>query len=106
MPGLSPLFVAAEHELGGDEQTVLNGAFDAREGFDAAVVPSWRLVADLGDVDRSGAVLPTGESGNPASPHWADQAAMWIEGDLRPMPVTRPAVEAVAERRLRLRPAR
>jgi hypothetical protein len=31
---------------------------------------------------------------------------MWIEGDLRPMPVTRPAVEAVAERRLRLRPAR
>ncbi len=106
MPGLAPLFVAAEHELGGDEQTVLQGGFDAREGFDPAVVPSWRLVADLGDVDRSAAVAPTGQSGNPASPHWNDQAPLWIAGELRPAPVTRPAVEAAARRRLLLRPAR
>lgn len=106
MPGLAPVFVAAEHELGGDEQTVLQGGFDARDGFEAAVVPSWRLVADLGDVDRSMAILTTGQSGNPASPHWNDQAASWIAGTLRPAPVTRPAVEAAAERRLALRPGR
>jgi penicillin amidase len=106
MPGLGPMFVAADHELGGDEQTVLQGGFDAREGFDAAVVPSWRFVADLADPDRSMAVLPTGESGNPASPHWNDQAPLWIAGELRAAPVTRRAVERVAERRLLLRPAR
>lgn len=106
MPGLASVFVAAEHELGGDEQTVLQGGFDGRDGFEAAVVPSWRLVADLGDVDRSMAILTTGQSGNPASPHWNDQAALWIAGELRPAPVTRPAVEAAAERRLALRPSR
>jgi penicillin amidase len=106
MPGLAPVLVAAEHELGGDEQTVLQGGFDARDGFEAAVVPSWRFVADLDDVDRSMAVLPTGQSGNPASPHWNDQAELWIGGRLRPAPVTRDAVEAAATRRLTLRPGR
>jgi penicillin amidase len=104
MPGLAPMFVAAEQELGGDEQTVLQGGFDGREGFDAAVVPSWRFVADLGDLDASGAVLTTGQSGNPASPHWSDQAAAWGAGELRPAPVTSVAVRAAAERRLALRP--
>jgi penicillin amidase len=106
MPGFAPLFLAAEHELGGDEQTVLQASFDARDGFRPAVVPSWRLVADLADVDRSSAVLPTGQSGNPASPHWNDQADLWIEGRLRPAPVTRPAVEAAAQHRLALVPDR
>ncbi|MGZ8606390.1 MAG: penicillin acylase family protein [Actinomycetota bacterium] len=106
MPGLDAVFVAAEHELSGDEQTVLQGGFDARHGFQAVVVPSWRLVADLGDVDGSMAVLPTGQSGNPASPHWNDQAPLWIGGELRPAPVTRAAVEAAATHRLRLLPGR
>jgi penicillin amidase len=104
MPALGPVLVAAEHELGGDEQTILQAGFDARDGFDAAVVPSWRFVADLADVDRSMAVLPTGQSGNPASPHWNDQAPLWIGGSLRPAPVTRTAVEAAAVRTLRLLP--
>jgi penicillin G amidase len=103
-PALGPVLVAAEHELGGDEQTILQGGFDARDGFDAAVVPSWRIVADLADVDRSMAVLPTGQSGNPASPHWNDQAPLWIGGSLRPAPVTRRAVEAAAIRTLLLVP--
>ena len=104
MPALDPLLVAADHELGGDEQTILQAGFDARDGFDAAVVPSWRFVADLADVDRSAAVLPTGQSGNPASPHWSDQAPLWIGGSLRPAPVTRSAVEAAAVRTLTLVP--
>lgn len=105
MPGLAPLFVPAEHELGGDEQTVLQAGFDARDGFDAAVVPSWRVVVDLADVDRSVAVLPTGQSGDPVSPHWKDQFELWIAGELRPAPFTRPAVEAAAVAALRLEPA-
>jgi penicillin amidase len=104
MPALGPVLVAAEHEQGGDEQTILQGGFDARHGFEAAVVPSWRIVADLADVDRSMAVLPTGQSGNPVSPHWNDQAPLWIGGTLRPAPVTRKAVEAVAVRTLMLVP--
>jgi penicillin G amidase len=97
LPGIGALFVAADHELGGDEQTVLQGGFDARLGFDAVVVPSWRLVVDLANLDGSLAVLTTGQSGNPASPHWNDQSELWALGGLRACPLTRPAVEAAAE---------
>jgi len=91
MPGLGALFVAAEHELGGDEQTVLQASFDARLGFDVVVAPSWRLVTDLSDLEHPRSVLPTGQSGNPASPQWNDQASLWVSGELRPAPVSRDA---------------
>jgi penicillin amidase len=49
-------------------------------------------------------VLPTGVSGNPASPHWNDQSELWLAGELHPLPFTRPAVEAAAVAALRLVP--
>jgi penicillin amidase len=49
-------------------------------------------------------VLTTGQSGNPASPHWSDQAELWASGRVRPAPFTRPAVEAAASRSLLLSP--
>jgi penicillin G amidase len=101
MPGLGALFVAAEHELGGDEQTVLQAGFDARLGFDVVVAPSWRLVVDISDVDRARSVLPTGQSGNPASAQWNDQASLWVSGELRPAPLSR---DADAMTTLRLEP--
>jgi penicillin G amidase len=104
LPGLGALFVAAEHEVGGDEQTVMQSGVDGRIGFDAVVVPSWRQVVDLSNVDATLAVMSTGQSGNPASPHWNDQSPMWAAGELRPCPFTRPAVEAAAEHRLVLFP--
>ncbi len=104
MPGLGPLFVAADHELGGDEQTVLQAGIDARLGFDAVVIPSWRVVVDLSDLDASRAVLTTGQSGNPVSPHWNDQAALWAAGELRPCPVSRAAVQAAAVHSMWLAP--
>ena len=104
LPGLGDLFVAAEHEVGGDEQTVLQSGLDGRLGFEATVVPSWRHVVDLANVDAALAILSTGQSGNPASPHWNDQSPLWAAGELRPCPFTRPAVEAAAEHRLVLVP--
>ncbi len=105
MPGLEPLFVAAELPLGGDEQTVASAAFEGDGPFAVSVVPSWRAVYDLGDLDRSIGVLPTGQSGNPASPHWNDQASSWAGGALRPLPFSRAAVEAAVPSRLELVPA-
>jgi len=104
MPGLEPLFVAAELTLGGDEQTVNNAGFEGDGPFDVYVVPSWRAVYDLSNLDESRGVLPTGQSGNPASPHWNDQTEMWAAGELRPLPFTRAAVEAAATDRLAVLP--
>ena len=104
MPGLEPLFVAAELPLGGDEQTVNNAGFEGDGPFDVYVIPSWRAVYDLADLDESKGILPTGQSGNPASPHWTDQTDAWTAGQLRPLPFTRAAVESAATDRLTIVP--
>jgi penicillin amidase len=104
LPGLEPLFTAVDAPFGGDEQTVAQGGFDGRDGYDVAVIPSWRAIYDLADIDRSMGVLPAGNSGNPASPHWNDQAELWLAGELHPLPFTRPAVEAAAVAAVRLVP--
>jgi penicillin amidase len=94
IPGLEEMFVAADLPWGGDEMTLAQGGIDGTRGFTAAVVPSWRVVWDLGDPDGSAAVLPTGNSGNPASPHWADQVALYAAGRLRPVARSDEAIEA------------
>ncbi|HEX4941872.1 MAG TPA: penicillin acylase family protein [Actinomycetota bacterium] len=104
MPGLEPLFVAADHALGGNEQTVNNAGFEGEGPFRVYVAPSWRVVYDLSDLDASAGILPTGQSGNPASPHWNDQTELWAAGALRPLPFSRPAVEAAATERLAMLP--
>ena len=104
LPGLEPLFTAVDVELGGDEQTVMQGGFDGRDGYLPAVIPSWRAVYDLGDLDRSVGVLPAGISGNPASAHWNDQGPLWSAGETHPLPFTRRAVQAAAVAAMRLLP--
>lgn len=104
IPGLGEMLVALEAGVGGDDQTVLQTGVDAREGFPAAVVPSWRAVFDLADLDRSVGVLPAGNSGNPASPHWNDQASLWLAGRTHPLPFSPAAVEAATVSEVRLAP--
>ena len=84
IPGLDTVFTAAALLYGGDHGTISQGAFDTRLGHRPAVVPMWRAVWDLGDLERSVSVVPSGVSGNPASPHWADQSALYIEGAAKP----------------------
>ena len=70
--------------FGGDEQTVAQGGFDGLEGYRPAVIASWRVVWDLADLERSVGVVPTGVSGNPASPHWNDQVGLYVRGEAKP----------------------
>ena len=104
IPGFETLFLALEAGVGGDDQTVLQTGVDARDGYPAAVIPSWRAVYDLADLDRSVGVLPAGNSGNPASPHWNDQAPLWLAGQTHPLPFSEAAVESATTALLRLVP--
>ena len=65
---------------------------------------SFRTVIDVGDWDRSLVVNAPGQSGNPADPHYRDQLAAWRAGRYVPLLFTRKAVDAAAERIIRLRP--
>ena len=65
---------------------------------------SFRAVWDVGNWDAGGITLPQGESGEPGSGHYTDQAAAWIAGRLWPLPFTTAAVQRTAIQRLTLLP--
>jgi penicillin amidase len=47
--------------------------------------PSTRRIVDFSDVENSWSILPTGQSGNPFSKHYHDQAEMYNAGKFRKM---------------------
>ncbi len=47
--------------------------------------PSTRRIIDFSDIENSWSVLPSGQSGNPMSPHYDDQAELFVNGKFRKM---------------------
>jgi penicillin amidase len=62
--------------------TVLQARFDARKPYRQTAHPSMRMVVDLADLDATGVILPTGQSGQPFAPHWSDMTAKYLAGEL------------------------
>jgi acyl-homoserine-lactone acylase len=60
---------------------------------------SFVAVVEFGDRVRARAVTAGGESGDPASPHFGDQAVRYSTGDLRDVYFYRPEVERHMERK-------
>ena len=85
---------------GGSAQTV-NSTSDSDNQATGA---SFRIVADVGDWDRSVGTNTPGQSGNPASPHYRDLFAPWAEGLDFPISYGRAKVEAATEARTMLVP--
>jgi penicillin amidase len=104
IPMLAEMFTGGVVESGGDEQTVLQGMFEPSLSYTAVIVPSWRHIIDLSDIDASVGIHTTGQSGHPASPHWNDFIEPWSRGEYHPLPFSRQAVERHAESTLNLVP--
>ncbi len=69
---------------GGDNFTLSRGTFSMTgdDRFEHVHGAGLRTVMDLENLDRSGFVLATGQSGQVFSPHYADQLALWQDGML------------------------
>ncbi|MBV8531682.1 MAG: penicillin acylase family protein [Candidatus Eremiobacteraeota bacterium] len=65
---------------------------------------SFRAVWDVGNWDEGGITLPQGESGEPGSGHYTDEAAAWLAGRLWPLPFSDAAVGRTAVERETLSP--
>lgn len=73
--------------------------------FRTSYGPSERHVVDMADVDgQGGFILPTGQSGLPASEHYADMFERWRNGGLWRIPLDRRAARARTVHRMVIRP--
>lgn len=61
--------------------------------YEVAVGPAKRRIIDFADLEHSVSILPTGQSGNPKSPHYDDQAEMFVEGKFRLQKMNRKEIE-------------
>ncbi len=103
---LGLLFNIGPLERPGSRSTINANSYNPAKGFDQTSVSSLRLIADLGDLDRSLFVITTGESGQVFSPYYGDQNSLWLRGDYHPMPFSRATVDAAAVSKLTLQTSR
>ena len=63
----------------------VNFRYTGEDYFPVNGGPSTRRIIDFSDIEHSVSVLPTGQSGNPFSKHYDDQAKLYVNGEFRPM---------------------
>ena len=72
---------------GGDHTTLNAAAWHWGSSFDAWLVPAMRIVVDFGQPEPMIGLNSTGQSGNPASPHYADGIQNWLKGQYVTFPL-------------------
>ena len=82
---LRPFFNVGPFEVSGSVEVINNQFFDfVDDGFyKVKGGPSTRRVIDFSDMENSWGILPTGQSGNPFSSHYKDQAELYNSGKFR-----------------------
>lgn len=84
---LRSLFNVGPFPVDGSREVINNLMFpyDSTGYYRVSAGPSTRRVIDFSDIGESRSILPTGQSGNPFSPHYEDQAELYIQGKFRKM---------------------
>ncbi len=84
---LRGIFNAGPFAVSGSSEVINNQFFDFTDKgiYDVKGGPSTRRVIDFSDIENSWSILPTGQSGNPFSKHYTDQAELYNAGKFRKM---------------------
>lgn len=103
--------ITVKHPLSSMGFGFLNGATFPGDGDSFALhaqtsdhAQSFRAVWDVGNWDAGGIVIPSGESGQPASGHYTDLSPTWIDRRMVSLPFTDAAVRASVHAALTLMP--
>ena len=91
--------------VSGSVGTVNNTWWTVPGGFAVEVLPSMRMIVDLGDLTRSVTMHTTGQSGHPYGQHYDDMIDHWRNIEYHPMLWTQEQVEAAAVNKLILHPS-
>lgn len=94
-PPLDKLFNVGPFPIAGGQEVINNTGFSNSPSgmYKAKMGPSRRAVIDFADLEHAQTILPTGQSGNPMSPHYSDQAEMYVRGEYRTMLINRKEIE-------------
>lgn len=100
-----------EHPLAPMNFAFLNGGWLPGAGDEYTIhlqepgfAQGFRAVWDVGDWNRGGISIPSGESGEPGSNHYTDLTRAWVAGKLQPLPFGSATVARDARDVLVLRP--
>jgi penicillin G amidase len=82
-----PFFNVGIFDIAGSNEVINNVMFDYSDNEDYLIKagPSTRRIVDFSDIENGLSILPTGNSGNPMSNHYNDQAEMYVKGYFRKM---------------------
>lgn len=92
----APFFNVGKFEVAGGNEVINNlmFGFSPEANYQVTAGPSTRRVIDFSDVENSVSILPTGNSGNPMSKHYNDQAEMYTQGKFRKMKLNKKEIVA------------
>ena len=84
---LKSFFNVGPFSINGASEVINNLAYkrDSTGIYRVTNGPSTRRIIDFNDLENSWSILPTGQSGNPFSKHYQDQASMYNKGTFRKM---------------------
>ena len=84
---LKSFFNVGPFSINGASEVINNLAYkrDSTGIYRVTNGPSTRRIIDFNDLENSWSILPTGQSGNPLSEHYQDQANMYNKGIFRKM---------------------
>lgn len=92
-------------EVDGSGTTVNAQQYRMDDPYEIVLGPSVRHVYDLSDLGQGSlTILPTGQSGNPASPNYRDQAELYNSGKYRRFPTAEASVKNSGYRLLVMKP--
>ncbi len=95
-------FNVGPFEIGGTNEVINNQLFDFNDTgvYDVKGGPSTRRIIDFSDVENSLGIIPTGQSGNPFSKYYKDQAQLFVDGKFVPMMLNKEAIISNADGKL------
>ena len=83
---LAPFFNVGRFDAPGGNETINNAPIDFINDQKTKFTqfgPQMRILIDFDDVEHSLSINPTGQSGNFMSPHYDEQAQMFVNGKFR-----------------------
>jgi len=101
---LAPIFNRGPFPTGGNWNTVDSGAYYPDKPYAMTLGPAYRIIADPADWDASLSIIPSGQSGQPFSPHYDDQIQQWLSVEYHILPFSLEAIELAAVNVLKLIP--